>query len=505
MSETRDIRDRLYELMPVLYRERDEQQGYPLRELLRIVTEQADIVDTDIARLWDDFFIETCEPWAIPYIGDLVGNRLLLDAQRPRRARYRARAVPRPRRARICAPPNRDPHARRRREDDLLPAPQGHAADARGAGARRHRLGRARGGVLRAARAGRSIATTCACTAPRCPDLRSVEADGPPRRRRSTTCPTPSTCARPAQHEGWHNIRNIGFFLWRLGAYPLEQRARRGRAARRGRFHFSPLGNRAPLFSRARGARATRRGSRPSCTCRGPIRPRSVLRHAASATPRVLRTVRHDPRRDRSSDRASIRDGVRCRSTRSAAPISTTWAQPTGGLVRHRRAARPLRPRQTLVPALAWSRSVITTASRPTSAADRIARATGWLNAGSAESAAPTSSTKAGAPTFPTIDCRSLRSGWPPGGPDASSASATTARYGQHSPIELGRRRLPRHRGRRRHASSPCASPAARWRSPAIIRAPSSRSAGLLVEGAVTSKATSNACARSAHNLGSRR
>jgi hypothetical protein len=80
MSDS-DVRDRLYELMPVLYREQDEQQGFPLRELLRIVTEQADIVHTDITRLWDDFFIETCDRWAIPYVGDLVSNRLLHDAQ----------------------------------------------------------------------------------------------------------------------------------------------------------------------------------------------------------------------------------------------------------------------------------------------------------------------------------------------------------------------------------------------------------------------------------------
>src|SRR5262249_22799322 len=70
-----------YDFVPSLYRERDEREGFPLRDLLRLVTEQADIVHSDIQLLWDNFFIETCERWAIPYIGDLVSNNLLHDAQ----------------------------------------------------------------------------------------------------------------------------------------------------------------------------------------------------------------------------------------------------------------------------------------------------------------------------------------------------------------------------------------------------------------------------------------
>jgi hypothetical protein len=66
MSTKVGDKDRLYNLLPVLYRERDEQQGLPLRDLLRIVTEQADILYSDVQLLWDDFFIETCEPWVIP-------------------------------------------------------------------------------------------------------------------------------------------------------------------------------------------------------------------------------------------------------------------------------------------------------------------------------------------------------------------------------------------------------------------------------------------------------
>lgn len=66
-------RDRLYDLLPQVYRIRDAEIGYPLRELLRIVGEQADLVEGDIGRLYDNWFIETCEDWVVPYLGELIG------------------------------------------------------------------------------------------------------------------------------------------------------------------------------------------------------------------------------------------------------------------------------------------------------------------------------------------------------------------------------------------------------------------------------------------------
>ena len=75
--------DRLYDLIPVVYRERDANQGYPLRSLLRVITEQVNVVEEDITRLYDNWFIETCDEWVVPYIGDLVGYALLNDAGEP--------------------------------------------------------------------------------------------------------------------------------------------------------------------------------------------------------------------------------------------------------------------------------------------------------------------------------------------------------------------------------------------------------------------------------------
>ena len=104
--------DRLYELLPAIYRIRDAEQGYPLQDLLRVIAEQVEVVEADIAQLYDNWFIETCQDWVVPYIGDLIdyqsvpsagqlGNATTLEGQRnkiliPRREvantiRYRRR------------------------------------------------------------------------------------------------------------------------------------------------------------------------------------------------------------------------------------------------------------------------------------------------------------------------------------------------------------------------------------------------------------------------------
>lgn len=75
--------DRLYELLPVVHRVRDAQQGSPLRALLRVVNEQVNVVEDDIARLYDNWFIETCEDWVVPYLGDLIGYQPVHEAGEP--------------------------------------------------------------------------------------------------------------------------------------------------------------------------------------------------------------------------------------------------------------------------------------------------------------------------------------------------------------------------------------------------------------------------------------
>jgi hypothetical protein len=75
--------DRLYALLPTVHRMRDADQGYPLKALLRVIAEQVNVIDDDIAQLYDNWFIETAQDWTVPYIGDLVGYVPVADAGLP--------------------------------------------------------------------------------------------------------------------------------------------------------------------------------------------------------------------------------------------------------------------------------------------------------------------------------------------------------------------------------------------------------------------------------------
>ena len=78
-----DRLDRLYDLLPAIYRMRDEERGGPLRALLRVIAEQVNVVEEDITRLYENWLIETCEDWVVPYLGDLSGYRLVHEAGEP--------------------------------------------------------------------------------------------------------------------------------------------------------------------------------------------------------------------------------------------------------------------------------------------------------------------------------------------------------------------------------------------------------------------------------------
>jgi hypothetical protein len=75
--------DRLYDLLPAVHRLRDADRGYPLRALLQVISEQVNIVDADIAQLYENWFVETCQDWVVPYIGDLVGYAPLYEIGEP--------------------------------------------------------------------------------------------------------------------------------------------------------------------------------------------------------------------------------------------------------------------------------------------------------------------------------------------------------------------------------------------------------------------------------------
>ena len=88
----------LYARLPVEIRRRDAEEGVrvrartgqlsgltapedygPIKNLLSVMLREGQIIEADIAQLYDDLFIETCADWVVPYIGKLVGATVLED------------------------------------------------------------------------------------------------------------------------------------------------------------------------------------------------------------------------------------------------------------------------------------------------------------------------------------------------------------------------------------------------------------------------------------------
>lgn len=213
--------DSVYKLLPAVYRIRDAERGYLLRAFLRLIASQVKIAKEGIDRLWDDLFIETCDDWIIPYIGDLIGNNPLHDIERPSRADV-AKTI----------------YYRRRK--GTLPMLEELARDVTGWGCHAVEFFQMISWAqnlnhLRLHSKG-------------CPDIRDLNTMDLVDTAFDSVSHTVDVRAIK-QNEGWYNTRNIGFFLWRLRSYPLENvQARPVSGSGDYRFHFSPLGNPVPLF-----------------------------------------------------------------------------------------------------------------------------------------------------------------------------------------------------------------------------------------------------------------
>ena len=73
--------EKFWAMVPDIYRYNDGLTDTPgaLRSIIDLMAEQAAIVRRSNDRLWEDAFIELCNEWAVPYIGALVGTRMLSD------------------------------------------------------------------------------------------------------------------------------------------------------------------------------------------------------------------------------------------------------------------------------------------------------------------------------------------------------------------------------------------------------------------------------------------
>lgn len=283
MSEARTP---LYELLPAVYRERDAELGEPLRRLLGVVDGQAAMIEADIARLYDDLFAETASPWVLPYIGDLVGNEPLFgmdEVQTGDAAEQRFTDLRGPRLAPELGVRRRADVAKTiyyRRRKGTPPMLEEMARDVTGWATHLVEFFQLLGWTQMVRNHIRPQAVLA--------DLRSVE--------RCDRVAGPfdafahSVDVRPiGARDGWHSIRNLGFFAWRLGAFELAGADARQDPTEAFGWHVSPVGQAAPLF-----ASWTREGDEAGLTGEahvpGPIRKAAFYEdlkaaHAQSPVP----------------------------------------------------------------------------------------------------------------------------------------------------------------------------------------------------------------------------
>ncbi|MBA5872983.1 MAG: hypothetical protein GDA66_00330 [Nitrospira sp. CR1.2] len=215
--------EKLYQLLPAVYRMRDAEQGGGLRALCEVLAEDIAVLRENLDLLYDDQFIETCADWVAPYIGDVIGYRTLhAVTERTRSAR-----------AEVA---NTIAYRRRKGTATVL---EQLARDVTGWNARVVEFFQS----LETSQYMNHLRPTNLTTV----DLRNWEA----LERRDTAFNQIAHSVdmrRIETQQGRYNIPNIGLFLWRLGAYAV----RRSPAFRVDdqRFLFNPLGSNQQLFTR---------------------------------------------------------------------------------------------------------------------------------------------------------------------------------------------------------------------------------------------------------------
>jgi len=233
--------DRLYRLMPAVYRQHDVARGFPLRDLLRVLGEQVSAIEADIDQLYENWFIETCDDWVVPYIGELIGYQSVESAGPPGDVSSAQGRV----RNRVLTPRREVGNTiRYRRRKGALALLELLAADVAGWPAR-------------AVECSRGLAVTQAVNhrrpaPPAMVDIRDAEAlellEGPfagfsrtPEVRRISSTRSP----------GLHHPSGVALFIWRLKPYTVT-RAPAYCAEEAGNhcFTFSLLGNSTQLVTR---------------------------------------------------------------------------------------------------------------------------------------------------------------------------------------------------------------------------------------------------------------
>ena len=74
--------NRLYNLLPELYRWRDESHGRTLQAFLSVIDQELGALEADMEAMYDNWFIQTCDDWVVPYLAGLLGVRNVAQNER---------------------------------------------------------------------------------------------------------------------------------------------------------------------------------------------------------------------------------------------------------------------------------------------------------------------------------------------------------------------------------------------------------------------------------------
>lgn len=224
--------ERLYAFLPAIYRIRDEIQGGPLRALLAIIESELNLIEGDIEDLYNNWFIETCDEWAVSYIGDLLSVRDL-NAANPRAGGQERRAYV----ANTLA---------YRQRKGTTPVLEQLAQDITGWGAR-------------AVEPRQLLATTQSINHVRRQSMTAdIRRDRQPERLgtpfEERVAYTTEIQRHPTENRGLYNPASVSLYLWRLQSYPVTWNAaalmQSPNPALQGRyFSFNPVGQDTPLFN----------------------------------------------------------------------------------------------------------------------------------------------------------------------------------------------------------------------------------------------------------------
>ena len=217
--------ENLFELLPGVLRVRDAQNGGQLRALVAILAEQGAVLEADIARMYENLFIETCDEWVVPYIADLIGVRGLQSLGSD--SGYSARA-------------DVANTLENRRRKGTVPVLETVARDASGWPAHAVEYFSRLGWTQNLNHVRLDNPRTFALR-----DASSLELVGGPFDPAARTADIRSI----ALGRGRYNIMNVGIFLWRLQSYAFNAVAHPVTTPSDGRYFFLPAAVNIPLFN----------------------------------------------------------------------------------------------------------------------------------------------------------------------------------------------------------------------------------------------------------------